>query len=601
MTTTDLPRWSAADIYESIGSRAFVDDVESLDAGATRLEALFDEHDVRRCEPRDVSAADGAAADAVLAAHNEHQTRHLVAAAFVHSIVATDSRDERAQAMANRLAVIDARVRPLTARLADWVQSLGVAALAEVSNEAREHEGPLERLSERANHQMPEAEESLYAALAPTGSGSWQRLHADVTSQLDAEVLLPSGVERVPMSTARGMASHHDPAVRRAAYEAELRAWPSVEVPCAAALNGVKGEAVVVNARRGWSDPVDASLFANSVTRATFDALQRAVVSALPDFRRWMRAKAHAHGIDGALPWTELAAPHPDADHHLAWSQGVDSVRAAFAAYHPSLGALVDRALDEQWIDAEPRSGKRGGAFCMPIGGDRSMVFLNWTDSTNSMLTLAHELGHAYHNAQLGGRTPLQRQLPMALAETASIFCETLTLEAAVATADPRAQLSLLDADLCGANQLVVDIHSRFLFEQAVFTRRATSTLGPGELCEMMRAAQSSAYGDGLDQATAHPYMWAVKPHYYGSHFYNWPYTYGYLFGLGLFACFHDDPERFRARYDDALSRVGMASAETLAADFGLDVTDEAFWQASLDVLRLRIGRYADLVGAPAQ
>ncbi len=601
MTTTELPQWSVADIYESTDSRAFVDDVESLDAGATRLQALFDEHAVRRCEPRSVSAVDGAAADAVIAAHNQHQARHLVAAAFVHSIVTTDSRNERAQAVANRLAVVDARVRPLTARLADWVHSLGVEALSSVSDEAREHEGPLTRLAERANHQMLEAEESLYAALAPTGSGLWQRLHADVTSQLDAEVLLPDGIERLPMSAVRGLASHHDPAVRRAAYEAELHTWPLVEVPCAAAMNGVKGEAVVVNSRRGWNDPVDASLFANSVSRATFDALQRAVDSALPDFHRWMRAKAHAHGIDGPLPWTELAAPHPDADDRVEWADGVTTVRAAFGSYHRTLGDLVDRALDEQWIDAAPRSGKRGGAFCMPIGGDRSMVFLNWTDSTSSMLTLAHELGHAYHNVQLGERTPLQRQLPMALAETASIFCETLTLEAAVATADPRGQLSLLDADLCGANQLVVDIHSRFLFEQAVFARRATSTLGPSELCEMMRAAQAAAYGDCLDQSTAHPYMWAVKPHYYGAHFYNWPYTYGFLFGLGLFACFHDDPERFQARYDDALSRVGMASAEALAADFGLDVTDEAFWQASLDVLRLRIDRYAGLVGAPSR
>ena len=174
----------------------------------------------------------------------------------------------------------------------------------------------------------------------------------------------------------------------------------------------------------------------------------------------------------------------------------------------------------------------------------------------------------------------------MALAETASIFCETLVVEEGLHRLQGADRLALLDVDLQGSNQVVVDIHSRFLFETEVFARRQRRTLGVTELNEMMLAAQADAYGDGLDQSTAHPYMWAVKPHYYGTHFYNWPYTYGLLFGLGLFARYRDDPERFRPGYDDVLSRVGMNTAEELGAAFGLDVTDEAFWMASLDVLR---------------
>jgi oligoendopeptidase F len=214
--------------------------------------------------------------------------------------------------------------------------------------------------------------------------------------------------------------------------------------------------------------------------------------------------------------------------------------------------------------------------------------------------TTAHELGHAYHNTQLAGRTPLQRQLPMALAETASIFCETLVVEEGLTRLTGRDRLALLDVDLQGSNQVVVDIHSRFLFETAVFAARQRRTLGVSELNEMMVTAQADAYGDGLDQSTAHRYMWAVKPHYYGSHFYNWPYTYGLLFGLGLFAQHRADPERFRLNYDDVLSRCGMASAEELAAGFGFDVTDVAFWTASLDVIRDRIRQYTELAAAEA-
>ncbi len=154
----------------------------------------------------------------------------------------------------------------------------------------------------------------------------------------------------------------------------------------------------------------------------------------------------------------------------------------------------------------------------------------------------------------------------------------------------------MLDVDLAGSNQVVVDIHSRFLFETEVFARRQHRTLGVSELNELMLQAQADVYGDGLDQSTAHPHMWVLKPHYYGSHFYNWPYTYGLLFGLGLFARYREDPEQFRAGYETLLSRSGMDTAEGLGAAFGLDVSDESFWTASFDVIRTRIADYERLV-----
>jgi oligoendopeptidase F len=239
----------------------------------------------------------------------------------------------------------------------------------------------------------------------------------------------------------------------------------------------------------------------------------------------------------------------------------VQLVRGAFAAYSDNLAGLVDRSLSEKWIDAEPREGKVGGAFCMSFVDDRSLVLLNWSGSVDSAQTTAHELGHAYHNTQLADRTPLQKRLPMALAETASIFCETLVVEEGLSRLTGDERLALLDTDLGGANQVVVDIHSRFLFETEVFARRQRRTLGVSELNEMMLSAQASAYGNGIDQSTAHPHMWVLKPHYYGS----------------------------------VLSRAGMDTAEELGRAFNLDVSDESFWTASLDVLRARMVDYEKL------
>jgi len=600
VTTTELPRWSVADVHDSLESRSFHDALERAGADADRLVGLFDDFDVRATAPRAVTDADGEVADRVIAELNRVIADADLLRVYVQATVSTDSRDQRAQALLSETRRLDASVRPLLARLADWVASLGVDELAAASSEVRDHLGPVRRLAARAEHQMTEPEEHLAAELSLTGSSAWSRLHADVTSQLSARVALPDGERTLPMPAVRGLATDPDPAVRRAAYDAELAWWPTVEVPVAAAMNAIKGEAIALNRRRHWSSPVDASLYANSVGRATFDAMQSAVVAALADLRRWMRTKAALHGHRGALPWWDLVAPLPESTGSVSWDEGLDVVRSAFGGYSARLGGLVDRALTERWIDAAPRDGKSGGAFCAPFVDDRSLVLLNWSGSLDSTQTTAHELGHAYHNTALAGRTALQRRLPMALAETASIFCETLVVEAGLARLQGARRLAQLDVDLTGTNQVIVDIHSRFLFEQEVFARRGRRTLGAEELCEMMTAAQAEAYGDGLDQSTAHPYMWLLKPHYYGSHFYNWPYTYGLLFGLGLFARYRDDPERFRAGYDDLLSRAGMDTAEELGAAFGLDVTDEGFWTASLDVVRSRIGQYETLAASSA-
>jgi oligoendopeptidase F len=363
-------------------------------------------------------------------------------------------------------------------------------------------------------------------------------------------------------------------------------------------MNAIKGEANIVDRRRHWTSPLDASLYGNNVSRATFDAMQSAVSRSLPDFRRWMRLKAALHGYEGGLKWWDLVAPLPHAASTISWDDGIAWVRSAFASYSDELAGLVDRALAERWIDAAPRDGKSGGAFCMAFVEDRSLVLLNWAGSVDSAQTTAHELGHAYHNTTLAGRTPLQRRLPMALAETASIFCETLAVDAGLTHLEGGERLALLDVDLVGSNQVVVDINSRFLFESELMARRQRRTLGAAELNELMLEAQATSYGDGIDLDTRHPYMWLLKPHYYGSHFYNWPYTYGLLFGLGLFAKYRDDPERFRHGYADALSRAGIESAESLGAMFGIDVTSEDFWTASLDVCRARIVEYEQLAKA---
>jgi oligoendopeptidase F len=217
------------------------------------------------------------------------------------------------------------------------------------------------------------------------------------------------------------------------------------------------------------------------------------------------------------------------------------------------------------------------------------------------MGTLAHELGHAYHNLARANRTYIQRQTPMTLAETASNFCEIMMRDAALSSAPPAEELAIIEASLQDACQVVVDITSRYLFEKAVFERRQARELAVEELNAIMMESQRATYGAGLDSDQLHPYMWAAKPHYYGAIFYNFPYMFGLLFSLGLYARYQETPETFLADYDDLLSATGMADAATLAARYDIDLHDPAFWRSSLDLIVADVNRFVALVDAQVE
>jgi oligoendopeptidase F len=591
MASTDTPpRWDLTPIFAGLDDREFSSAVEGIYSAVDRLSALFDERDVREIAERSVTDADVETLETILADVNDVQAQLRILSTYLYALVTTDSRDDAAAASMVELQTRTAALGPLMKRLGAWLSALDVDVLVARSAAAEEHGFALRKAAEGAEFQMSESEESLAAELGPAGSLAWQRLHGDVSSQLMVEIVGADGTrERVPMAMARGLATHPDAARRRAAYEGELVAWETVAVPLAAALNGAKGELAVLNRRRGYPDDLEPNLRANNVDRETVDAMTHAVVASLPAFRRYFLAKARLLGHDAGLPWWDLFAPVGDAS-EVSWTNATDLVLDAFGGYSKELAGLANRAFGEHWVDAEIRDGKRGGAYCASVDSDVSRVMMNFDGSLDSVSTLAHELGHAFHNVALAARTPLQRRLPMALAETASIFCETLLFEKSVEHARADGQrLAQLDTYLVSASQVVVDIHSRFRFESELCTRRRRTSVSVAELNGMMLDAQQVAYSNGLDPEHRHQYMWAVKPHYY-TPFYNWPYTFGLLFGIGLYAQYVEDPERFRAGYDDLLSTTGMADAASLTARFGFDVRSPEFWASSLAV----IGRHID-------
>jgi oligoendopeptidase F len=582
-------------VFPSLGSPEFEREFDSALEAIGALSVTFDRHNVRRRDSPSVDADWARAWEEVAGELNALRERLRTLGSYIHCFVSTDARDEVAKARLSQLETQGIALSQLETRLVAWIASSDIPALLELSPLAREHEWFLRRSHALGARQMSEAEEELAASLRPMGQGGWSRLHGNISALLTAPVTIGEEVQVLPISEVRALASHADRTVRKAAFKAELEAWKGVEVPMAAAMNGIKGFGRTLREKRGWTDDIEPTLLSNSIDRATLEAMQKACERSFPDFRRYMDAKARALGVEG-LAWFDLLAPVGRSASTWSWEQAEDAIESTFGAYSPELASFARRTFDERWIDVGPRLGKENGAYCTGIRPGESRVMMNFDGSFTSVSTLAHELGHAYHNLNLQNRTPLQRGIPMTLAETASIFCETLVFEAQVSKATREERIALLDNALSRNLQVVVDIHSRFLFEKAVFEKRAQRDLSPGEMCELMTQAQRETYGESL--APTHPWMWAVKGHYYGSSFYNYPYTFGLLFGLGLFAIYRREPDAFRGRYDEFLSRCGMADAQTLGRDFGIDIASEEFWDASLNVIRGQIDEFESLVSS---
>ncbi|MCH7903985.1 MAG: M3 family oligoendopeptidase [Armatimonadetes bacterium] len=594
-TITKLPRWDVTPYFPGIDSPDFRQALTDLREQALDLERLYDRVGVLAGDDVAMSESLAAEVEGVIEAVNAVSDRLKLLESYIHSFVTTDSSDDVALAKQSELQATIILMNKLSTRLTAWVGRLPLDALVPSSDVLESHEFALRRMKTLSEKMMSPDEEALSADLSEAGGSAWARLYGNFASQIKVEF---QG-EGIPVSAVRNFAHDADQSVRRAAYEKELEAWKENELVIASAMNAIKYESDFITRKRGWSTVLDEAVFATNIDRETLDAMMEAARDSFPVMRRYLKAKSRLLGNSGALPWFDLFAPVGEGG-SWTYERAQSFVEEGFRAYSDKMGDLAVRSYGENWIDVEPRPGKRDGAFCMGTRDDESRILMNYKSSFSAVSTLAHELGHAYHNVCLADRTAMQSSgTPMTLAETASIFCETVIKRRALAGTEGAEKMAILEASLQGANQVVVDITSRFIFEQTVFEKRAERELSAREFCEIMTGAQIETYGDGLDPAFLHPYMWAVKPHYYAWRpFYNYPYMFGQLFSLGLYAVYQAEPSGFHARYDDLLSSTGMATAAELGDRFGIDVRTKEFWAGSLRVIAEDVLEFESLAGS---
>ena len=430
-------------------------------------------------------------------------------------------------------------------------------------------------------HLLSDELEDVIAKFSISGGDGWEQLFEAMTSGVEGEF---KG-EKVTLSEIRNMAYDADAAVRKEAYETELKMYDTIKEPIAFALNNIKQQVLTETSLRGFESPLAQTLEASRMSRQTLDALLEAIREYLPQFRAYLKHKASLLGHENGLPFYDLFAPIGESSRRFTIEESKEFLLENFKGFSEDLAQMTKEAYENNYNDFLPRKGKVGGAFCSNLPFiKQSRILTNFSGSLSDVVTIAHELGHAYHGLHIENHRVLNQEYSMPVAETASTFNENIVMNTVISEASDAEKVALLESQLQDTTQIIVDIYSRYLFEASVFENREKSFMFSKDLEQLMLDAQKEAYGDGLDPDAMHPYMWACKPHYYSSglSFYNFPYAFGGLFSKGLYAIYQEQPEGFVEKYQELLRATTVTSAEDTAKVLGVDVTDSAFWKKAL-------------------
>lgn len=510
---------------------------------------------------------------------------------------AADTRDKDSMSYEGVLSQKRNRTRAAETKFAEYV-----AARKNLEQDIKEdafltsYAYLLRNMAEDNRHLLSGDVEEALAKMDISGGAAWSSLQGYLTSSVEADL----GGKKLTLSEVRNLAYSPSREERKAAYEAELACYDKIKDSVAYALNSIKMQDISECELRGFASPLAKTLYYARMKEETLNALLEAMTEYMPQFWRYLRLKAEKLGYADGLPWYELFAPLGKSTKCYTTEEARDYLITVFSSFSPDMAEMMKRAFAEDWIDFYPRNGKVGGAFCEALNSKKEFrVLTNFSGSFSDLVTLAHELGHGYHDFMVHDNEPLNMEYSMPVAETASTFNENVITGYAIDhTGDEEEKLALIESQLSDTAQIMCDIYSRFLFESEVVERRRDSFLFADELNEIMLDAQKKAYGNGLDENCLHPYMWVCKSHYYSADlgFYNYPYAFGGLFARGLFAKYKKEGSAFVENYKKMLKNTPVMSVEDVAKICGIDLTDKEFWMMSLHSYDAEIDEFERLI-----
>lgn len=507
-----------------------------------------------------------------------------------------DTTNSTTVAYANQLSKKCSEATVALTQFNKFIAKLNLDELVDKDEMIKTYEYFLRNVQKDAKHLLSDDVESIISKLNLSGGKAWSNLQEYLTSTVEVDF----NDQKLGLSAIRNLAYHADSKVRKAAYEAELAAYEKIKDPVSFSLNNIKQQVTTLSNLRGYESVLAMTLEDSHMQKATLDAMMKAIESHLPKFWEYLRAKGRKLGYADGLPWYEMFATLGNSSTKFTPETSKTFLVQHFSSFAPDLAKMVETAFDDQWIDFYPRKGKVGGAFCYGLLPQKqSRILTNFDGSLGDVVTLAHELGHAYHGLNIQSHRPLNTGYSMPVAETASTFNENLIMNCLISeTADADEKMGLIDNQLQDLNQIISDIYSRFLFESAIFENVKDGFTFADQCCEIMLESQKKAYGTGLDQSTLNPYMWVCKSHYYSEDlsFYNFPYAFGGLFARGLYAKYKAEGQSFVPKYKAMLKATTVMDVEEVASICGIDLTDVSFWDEALNECDRQIDQFIELV-----
>ncbi|SFC37284.1 oligoendopeptidase, pepF/M3 family [Bacillus sp. OV322] len=523
------------------------------------------------------------------------------AGAFISCLEAQDMDDEKAHelrsaitqdfaAFQNALTKLDQKLVQLDE---EFFQSIlkqePLKELKYILNERREQAGSM----------LSVEEESLINQLEVDGYHGWGQLYDTIVGSIRIPLEENGEKQELSVGQAANKFSDPDPKVRSSIFKAWEQAWQEKSDLLAKTLNHLAGFRLSVYEKRGWKDVLKEPLDINRMQKETLDSMWGAIASQKEPLVKFLNRKAELLGVE-KLSWSDLDAPLSSSGEAkvMDYQEGAAFILKHFSKFGKKLASFTEKAFEDSWIEAEDRPGKRPGGFCtgFPVSG-QSRIFMTYSGTPSNVSTLAHELGHAFHSFALKETHPLNRGYAMNVAETASTLAEMIVSDAAVKEAkNDEERLALLEDKIQRSVALLMNIHARFLFETRFYEERKQGMVSAGRLDELMEEAQKEAYGEALSEY--HPSFWASKLHFYitGVPFYNFPYTFGYLFSLGIYAQALKEEEGFEEKYIALLRDTGSMKVEDLAKKhLNVDLASSGFWEDAVGACLKDIEEFLDL------
>ena len=578
--------WNLSVIYQGLTDPAYEADVKAFEEAVNATEKVIEEakalEDVEKVE-------------ALLLQEEKVNELYIKLMGYVELAQSVDTGSGDLMAQISRLQKIYSSYAPYATAIQKIYAGMeDLDAVLAASELAREYSFRLKETQEEAKYLFSDEVEAMITSMDMFAGSAWNKLQGFMTSTLKVDY--DGG--QITLPEVRNLAYSPDADVRKKAYEAEIAAYEKIQDGVAFAINNIKTQVTMLCEKRGYESVLDMTLKQSRLRRETLEAMMEAIKESLPTFRKYLRKKAEMLGYSNGLPWFELFAPMGKADKTYTIEEAKEYLTTCFKEFSPQMSDMMARAFDEEWIDFYPKKGKVGGAFCAGVPClKQSRILTNFDGSFSAVGTLAHELGHAYHNLQIENERSLNQDYPMPVAETASIFNEVHLGEYALKQATNEEKLNLLENDLKEQTQVIMDIYSRYLFETAVFEQSQNKFLMAEDLNKLMLWAQKESYGDGLDPEYLNPGMWICKSHYYSANlsFYNFPYAFGDLFALGLYSLFEKEGAPFVEKYNALLNATATCTAEEAGKMVGIDLTDKAFWKAGLDQIAKKVEAFVNL------